>query len=202
MFSGVVETIGIIKQLSIQAGCKHFTIAPNHIFNDLTIGDSIAVNGVCLTVTDFTNDDFNVTVVPETLRFTNLDKLTIGSQVNLERSLKVGARLGGHFVQGHVEGVGKILECHHDNSEALLVKISTPTTLSKYLVKKGFITLDGMSITVIDTASDWFTVTFIPHTQQTTIVKNYSIDSLINIEVDILGKYIENILGAYTHANS
>lgn len=200
MFSGIIETIGRVKQINFIEGCKYLTIIPEIIFDDLTIGDSISVNGVCLTVTSFTADDFNVTIVPETLRCTNLNTLIVNSIVNLERSLKIGARLGGHFVQGHVEGIGKIIEIHNDNSEALLVKICMPSALIKYIIKKGFIALDGMSITIIDTAPDWFTVTFIPHTQAVTIVKDYTINSLINIEVDILGKYIENILGASTHA--
>ena len=126
----------------------------------------------------------------------------MNDMVNLERSLTLSSRIGGHYVQGHVEGVGEILEITPDNSEALLVKISIPPKLAKYVIPKGYITLDGMSITVINTTPEWFTVTLIPHTQALTIVKHYKVGDLINIEVDILGKYVEKILGAYTHANS
>jgi riboflavin synthase len=201
MFSGMVETIGIITDLIHQNGCKHFTITPTQRFDDLTVGDSIAVNGACLTVTQFTPHSFNVTAVPETLRITNLDKLYMQNPVNLERSLKASSRIDGHNVQGHVEAMGQILAITPDHSDAWLVKISLPHQLAKYVVPKGYITLDGMSITVIEATPEWFTVTFIPHTQAVTITKHYTPGAWINIEVDILGKYIEKLLGAYTHAN-
>lgn len=200
MFSGIVECIGTIIALSIHEGCKQFIIAPQMPFANLIIGESIAVNGVCLTVTSFTSDTFSVTAVPETLRLTNLDQLTEGHHVNLKHSLKMGDRIGGHQVQGHVEGKGQILEISNDQSNALLVKISLPKQLAKYVVNKGYICLDGMSITIIESTSDWFTVTFIPHTQDVTIVKNYQPGSWINIETDIMGKQIEKLIGAYQHA--
>lgn len=202
MFSGIVEAIGsIIREVSLN-GCKHFTISHSSDFSDLNIGDSIAVNGTCLTVTQFTPHTFDVTAVPETLRLTNLGLLKTGDMVNLERSLTVNSRIGGHQVQGHVEGTGQIMAMSKDNGDALLVKISLPASLAKYVIAKGYITLDGMSITVIESTPNWFTVTFIPHTQQVTIVKHYQLGDLINIEVDILGKYVEKLLGAYTHANA
>jgi len=200
MFSGIVATIGYINQLEIINGCKYFTITPKDDMADLVIGESIAINGVCLTVTSFTETTFNVTVVPETIRLTNLAELTVGSVVNLERSLRMGDRIGGHHVQGHVDCVGEIIALTHDNSDAWLVKISIPKRLGKYIVNKGYIALDGMSITVIESAPEWFTVTFIPHTQDVTITKHYSIGSSINIEVDIMGKYIEKLAEVYIHA--
>ncbi|VVC77035.1 Riboflavin synthase [Aquicella siphonis] len=202
MFSGIVETTGEISRLVTSGGCKDFTISPSLPFNDIVIGESIAVNGVCLTVTGFTSSGFNVTAVPETLRLTNLDQLISGSAVNLERSLKLNSRLGGHVVQGHVDGTGQIMELAHDDSDALMVKISLPDILAKYIVNKGYITLDGMSITVIQAANTWFTVTLIPHTREVTIAHQYTVGSKINIEVDILGKYVEKMLGAYKHAIS
>jgi len=201
MFSGIVETMGIITQLEIINGCKQFTISPQSVFNDLVVGDSIAVNGVCLTVTQFTDQSFQVTAVPETLRLTNLDRLTVGSKVNLERSLTLNRRIGGHYVQGHVDGIGQILEIKNDASDAWLVKISLPEKLSKYVVPKGYIGLDGMSITVIESTPEWFTVTFIPHTQAITITHQYSEGDMINIEVDIMGKYVEKLLGGYANAS-
>ena len=197
MFSGIVETIGKIIHINTKNGCSYFTVAPKDRFNDLVIGASVAVNGVCLTVTDFTDTTFNVTVVPETLRLTNLALLSLHDQVNLERALTLNSRIGGHYVQGHVDGSGRILEMHKDNSEAWIIKISIPETLAKYVIAKGYITLDGMSITVIESASDWFTVTLIPHTQQVTTTHHYRIDSMINVEVDMMGKYIEKCLGAH-----
>lgn len=196
MFSGIVEAIGHISFINLQDGCKHFSIVPAFPFDDISIGDSISINGICLTVTDFTPNHFNVTAVPETLRLTNLDNLKVNDPVNLERSLKMGSRMGGHYVQGHVDGRGHILEMTYDDSAAMLVKISNPEVLSKYIVEKGYITLDGMSITVIKTTPQWFTVTLIPHTQQVTIVHQYSVGSMINLEVDIVGKYIEKMIGA------
>ena len=202
MFSGIVESTGVIMSIAEENGCKLFTITPLRMFYDVAIGESIAVNGVCLTVTSFTDEIFYVTAVPETLRLTNLSALAQGDLVNLERSLLPSTRIGGHFVQGHVDGTGQILEIKQDNSNALLVKISIPEYLSTYIIRKGYVTLDGMSITIIDTGADWFTVTFIPHTQVVTIVQNYRVGTSINIEVDMMGKYIEKMLGAYTHAST
>jgi riboflavin synthase len=200
MFGGIVETIGIIKKLHNQHHCVEFIIAPQQPCDDLAIGQSIAVNGVCLTITDFTTDIFHVTAVPETLRVTNLSELTVGDAVNLERSLKLNSRLGGHYVQGHVDGVGEILDWHQKGDAPVLAKISIPTGCAQYLVKKGYITLDGMSITLIEVTDTWFTVTFIPHTQAVTIVHYYKKGQKINIEVDILGKYVERILRVRTDA--
>lgn len=202
MFSGIVETIGYITAIKMQDGCKLLSITPSTPLDDLSVGDSISINGICLTVTQFSATQFNVTVVPETLRLTNLDVLELYHPVNLERSLKMGNRISGHYVQGHVDGIGEILEISQDDKAALLVKISLPETLAKYVVNKGYITLDGMSITVIEATPDWLTVTFIPHTQAVTIISQYSVGRKINIEVDIFGKYIEKIVGAFIHANS
>lgn len=200
MFSGIVETIGKVTELRVEDGCKHFVIAPTAPFSQLTLGESIAVNGVCLTVTKFTDTTFHVTAVPETLNLTNLNTLIVGSLVNLERSITLSTRLGGHYVQGHVDAMGEILDIQQADKQVLLVKIGIPEKLDKYIVNKGYITLDGMSITVIESAPTWFTVTFIPHTQEVTIIKEYTIGSMINIEVDMMGKYIEKLLGVRTHA--
>lgn len=200
MFSGIVETTGEIIWLDASGSCKHFVISPASPFTDLNIGDSVAVNGVCLTITEITTVGFKLTAVPETLRLTNLDHLILGSEVNLERSIKCDTRIGGHFVQGHVDDTGYIIDLSNENSDALIVKISVNENLGKYIVKKGYITLDGMSITIIQAAPSWFTVTLIPHTRQVTIARNYSVGSRINIEVDILGKYVEKMLGAYKDA--
>ncbi len=194
MFSGIVSAVGIIQHILTKKDCIDFVILVPETFTDLTIGESIAVNGVCLTVTHFSESCMYVTAVPQTLRVTTLCELTENSVVNLERSITINTRLGGHYVQGHVDVVGEILDIKSDGDAAILVKIGMPENLSKYVVRKGYITLDGMSITVIDTATNYFTVTFIPHTQQVTIVNQYRIGSKINLEVDILGKYIEKLI--------
>lgn len=202
MFSGIVEIVGVVLSTLRKDGCIDYTIAPLHPFYDVAIGESIAINGVCLTVTSFTEEQFCVTAVPETLRLTNLSIISKGDLINLERSILANSRIGGHFVQGHVDGVGQVLDIKQDNSKAIIVKISIPEYLTNYIIRKGYITLDGMSITVIDTGDDWFTVTFIPHTQFSTIVQNYHTGSIVNIEVDMMGKYVEKILGAHKHAST
>ena len=194
MFTGIVETLGEIISIEEQKNCRSFCIHSHAKFLALAHGESIAVNGVCLTVTDYDAEHFFVTAVPETLRLTNLSELKSGDLVNLERAMLAETRIGGHYVQGHVDGMGKILEIKVDGDAALLVKISVPNELSKYLIKKGFIALDGMSVTLIDVTTDWFTVTFIPHTLAHTIVKSYQVDDAVNIEVDMLAKYIEKLL--------
>ena len=200
MFSGIVETIATVTQLVSDDGCLHLRLTPFMVFQDLRIGDSVAVNGVCLTVTQFDDTSFHVTAVPETLRLTNLHKLQTGSIVNLERSLRMGDRIGGHVVQGHVDGMGTIVSIQPDNSAAWLLKIRIPETLSRYVIAKGYIALDGMSITVIEAERDWITVTLIPHTQAVTIAHQYRAGQLINIEVDSLGKYIEKFYRSTAYA--
>ncbi len=196
MFTGIVETIGIIQYANSIDDCVKIRIIPHNPFDDLQLGDSVAVNGVCLTVTDFTPQTFDVTVVPETLRLTNLGQLQPNNKVNLERSMAANARIGGHYVQGHIDSMGEIIDIKSDGKSALLIKISHDPALAKYIIKKGYIGLDGMSITVVETTPSWFTVTLIPHTQEVTIVNQYQIGTRINIEVDMLGKYIEKLLSS------
>jgi riboflavin synthase len=195
MFTGIVETIGHITELTFHQGNKAFCITPILPFDDLKLGDSVSINGVCLTITQFTQTSFHVTAVPETLQRTNLNFLNVKESVNIERSLKHGDRIGGHYVQGHVDCVGQVLELQREGS-ALLVKISLPPHLASYVVNKGYIALDGMSITVISATPNWFTVTLIPHTQAVTITNRYQPGDWINIEVDIMGKYIEKLMQA------
>lgn len=194
MFGGIVEAVGEVKAESFENGCKQLSIMPGMNFDDLSLGDSVSVNGVCLTVTRLQGNCFDCSAVPETLALTNLGQLTVGSLVNLERALKVNSRIGGHYVQGHVDGLGEIADIQAAGA-ASLVTIKVAPALAKYIVKKGYVTLDGMSITVIQVEVDQFSVTFIPHTQAATIVKNYRLGTLLNVEVDILGKYAEKLLG-------
>lgn len=204
MFNGIVETTAIVLVIENDGDCKKLILSPHLPFSDLQLGESIAVNGVCLTVTHFDSRTFTVTVVPETLKLTNLDKIKIKDEVNIERSLQTNARISGHYVQGHVDNMGTLLELEKvtSTSPALLAKISLPPELAKYVVKKGYIALDGMSITVIDVGPNYFTVTFIPHTQAVTIINTYKIGQSINIEVDMMSKYIEKLMGATAHVHS
>lgn len=199
MFNGIVESIGKIKNVSGASGKQdaiHLTVASELPLSDLNIGDSIAVNGVCLTITKLfkAHNSFSLTVVPETLRLTNLGDLQINDGVNLERSLKMIARISGHYVQGHVDAMGVITKIAADGDQAILVTMQTTPAITKYIVKKGYVALDGMSITVVDVGKTHFTVTFIPHTQNITIVKQYIVGSKINIEVDMMAKYIEKLI--------
>jgi riboflavin synthase len=192
MFNGIVESIGTITHLTADENSIHFTIhAP---FYDLTIGESVAVNGVCLTVTEFAQDTFQVTCVAETLKVTNLSTLNTHDKVNLERSLKADGRISGHYVQGHVDCTGEIIDLTTDGV-AFNATIQIPSIFMKYIVNKGYIALDGMSITIIATKENTFTVTFIPHTRQVTIIPEYRMGTKINIEVDILSKYVEKQFG-------
>lgn len=200
MFNGIVEAVGTIKHIETADGSMHLTIVSPNSFANLFVGESMAVNGVCLTITQFLENEFRVSVVPETIRVTHFSELKLGDLVNLERSMRADSRVSGHYVQGHIDTMGEIIDLQQDG-DALLVKISIPSSFTKYIVKKGYIALDGMSITVIDVSLDWFTVTLIPHTQNVTIIKQYTKGSKINIEVDILGKYVEKLLGAHIECN-
>jgi riboflavin synthase len=196
MFTGIVETTGIVMDITIVDACYTFRIASQVPFPHLQLGESISVNGICLTVARIEQQDFFVTAVPETLRLTNLSQLAVDDAVNLERSMLPTTRVGGHYVQGHVDGVAKILEIRPEGEQAWLVTFSLPETLEPYLIKKGFIALDGMSITLVDVTKTTFTVTFIPHTIENTIVKNYAVGDWVNVEVDMMAKYIEKLLRA------
>lgn len=197
MFTGIVEEIGHIKKIVEILMGKRFFITAKAVLQNVKIGDSIAVNGTCLTVTEFNAEGFRVEVVAETLRCTNLGFLTENSPVNLEPSLTLQKALGGHLVQGHVDGTGKILELT-DEGEASLLKISYPKKLRPFLVNKGYIAMDGMSLTVIEVTDEYFTLTLIPHTQKVTIAGTYKVGQIVNLEGDIMAKYAENF---YKHRN-
>ena len=192
MFTGLIEEMGVIENISQADGKFTLSISATKVLSGTEIGDSIAVNGVCLTVTTYTNKLFTVDAVPETLAKTNLGKLSQGDRVNLERSATPTSRLGGHYVQGHVDGTGEILSITQDQ-EALWVKIKTPSELLKYIVPKGYITVDGTSLTVVDVIDEWFTLTLIPHTQECIVLPTKSQGDLVNLEVDIIAKYVEKI---------
>lgn len=173
----------------------HLTVEARTVLEDAKIGDSIAVNGVCLTVVRFDGDSFTADVMPETYDMTSLSALTIGAAVNLERTMAVGDRFGGHIVQGHVDGQGQIQSLQQDEI-AWRMTVKAPSDLLKYIAPKGSITIDGISLTVIDVGDDTFSVSLIPHTWAVTSMKQRKVGDRINLEVDILAKYVERMLSA------
>jgi riboflavin synthase len=156
------------------------------------LGDSIAVNGVCLTVIDIGGNRLTFETMPETLKRTNLGLLRKGDDVNLERALAAGGRMGGHFVQGHVDGTGQILSLTAEGN-ATIAKFKAPKELMRYIVEKGFIAVDGTSLTVVDCGSDSFSVSLVGYTKQNTVLGSKKVSDMVNIEVDILAKYVENL---------
>lgn len=190
MFSGIVQQLGTIKRITTTDNVKTFYIAFENC-NKCNIGDSVAINGTCLTVTDFNLEHTiaSFDVVPETLQKTNLDSLVNGDAVNTELAIRYGDFVGGHTVQGHVDEQG-VIKSIKDVGGAWIVHISASKGFLKYLVDKGFVTIDGMSITVVEVLDDSFSVTLIPHTVDSTIAKDYSQGSSINLEADATGKYI------------
>lgn len=189
MFTGIIEEVGRLKSLRngrIEIFCEK-------ILSDMKIGDSISTNGICLTVTDFSEKFFAADVMPETFRKTSLEEIFAGGIVNLERALKVGDRLGGHIVSGHIDGVGKILKIHEDGN-AIFINVSAENFLLKQIAAKGSVSLDGISLTVVDSDSEKFSVSMIPHTREVTNFKSKRIGSLVNIETDILAKYIDRLI--------
>lgn len=190
MFSGIIQELGRVEKISIKDNIKTFSIKFNNSIK-CNIGDSVAINGTCLTVTNIDNNinTASFDAVPETLIKTNLDSLKESSYVNTELSLGFGDKIGGHMVQGHVDEKG-IIKDLQDVGGAWLIEISASNEFLNYLVKKGFVTIDGMSITVVDILKDSFSVTLIPHTIEVTIAKNYTKGSIVNLEADATGKYI------------
>ncbi len=193
MFTGIVEEIGTI--LSVKKGVKSsaLTISGDLIFEDMHIGDSIAVNGVCLTVTNKTKESFTADVMAETLRRSSLGSLKAGSKVNLERAMAANGRFGGHIVSGHIDGTGEI-ESFVKEDNAVWVTVKTPVKLLKYIIEKGSIAIDGVSLTVAYVDNRCFKVSLIPHTAANTILLSKKVGDIVNLENDIVGKYIEKLM--------
>ena len=189
MFTGIIEEVGTVESLS--AGT--LAVKAGKVLEDVQLGDSIAVNGVCLTVTSFTAQRFTADVMPETVRRTSFRELKQGSTVNLERALTLASRLGGHIVSGHIDGIGVVEEFRQEGN-AFLLKIQATPNLLRYIVEKGSVALDGISLTVAAVTARDFTVSLIPHTREATNLRVKKLGSSINIETDILGKYVEKLL--------
>lgn len=189
MFTGIVEEVGQVKAI----GNGTLQIQAAKVLEDVKLGDSIAVNGICLTVTGFNSHSFQADVMPETIKRTSLGELKLGSPVNLERALTLSSRLGGHIVSGHIDGTGRIVSLKEDKN-AILMKIQTDGAILRYIVEKGSVALDGISLTVAQVDSRDFTVSLIPHTRQVTNLSAKREGSLINIENDVVGKYVAKLL--------
>ncbi|THA66532.1 riboflavin synthase [Streptomyces sp. A0958] len=194
MFTGIVEELGEVTAVEKLDDASRFRLRGPVVTEGAAHGDSIAVNGVCLTVVDLGEHEFTADVMAETLNRSSLGALTTGSRVNLERPMALGGRLGGHIVQGHVDGTGRILERRvSENWE--IVKVSLPADLSRYVVEKGSITVDGVSLTVVDAGPDYFTISLIPTTLALTTLGIKEPGDPVNLEVDVIAKYVERLLG-------
>ena len=202
MFTGIVEDLGAVKGIKRKSKEVVFTFKVGNInLNEVGLGDSIAVNGTCLTVTALSKHTFSVDASHETLAKTNLGKLKVGKSVNLERALKVGDKLGGHIVNGHVDGVGEVVS-KRKQGESVEIKFSVPKELSKYIVEKGSVAIDGVSLTVNSVRGNEFVVNIIPYTQEATTFGGLRKRGFVNIECDIIGKYVEKFVTGTKEKNS
>jgi len=188
MFTGIVEEVGIVT--AVQPG--RLTISATEVVKGTKLGDSIAVNGACLTVANIGDNSFSVDIMLETLRRTNLGALLLGQGVNLERTLAADGRFGGHFVQGHVDGTGKIISMVPEG-EALLMEVAAPPDIMRYLVEKGYIAVDGISLTIIRCNATSFAVSLVAYTQKHTTLGGKRVGEVVNLEVDIMAKYVERM---------
>lgn len=188
MFTGIVEEIGIVKE----TGQDRLAFEAHKVLEGTKMGDSIAVNGVCLTVVSLENRGFSVDVMPETLRRTNLGRLHYDDRVNLERALVLGGRLGGHLVLGHVDDTGEVLDVSSEET-ARIIKISAPVGLLPYMVDKGFIAVDGVSLTIVNVDDSSFVVSLVAYTMENTTLGRKRPGDAVNLEADVIAKYVENL---------
>ena len=193
MFTGIVEELGCISHIESLPDAAKFKIEGALVVSDAKEGDSIAVNGVCLTVVDLGADYFTADVMAETLSRSSLSKVTIGSTVNLERAARLDARIGGHLVQGHVDGVAAVLAIE-PSVHWTVIRFYLPGDLARYLVEKGSITVDGVSLTVVEAGPDYFSVSLIPTTLEHTTLGGLNVGDIVNLEVDVIAKYVERLM--------
>ena len=197
MFTGIIEEIGKVKAIVRHANSIKLTIAVKKILEDMHIGDSICTNGVCLTVTTFDDGSYTADVMPETMNRTNFKDLRINDLVNCERAMPANGRFGGHIVSGHIDGIGVISKMSRDD-KAIRIKIETKPEILNYIVEKGSITIDGISLTVTEVSSWDFGVSIIEHTQDATTLTKKKVGETVNLENDIVGKYIEKFVGSFS----
>ena len=193
MFTGLIEDLGTLRDLRIAADQARLTVATSLPMAELTLGESIAVNGVCLTVTAFGDGSFSADISPETLACSNLGRLSRGVHVNLERALRLADRLGGHLVTGHIDGRAKIVERRRDGN-AWRFRFQTDSAVSALLVAKGSVAIDGISLTVNEVAAESFALVVIPHTMTMTTLQERQVGDDVNVETDLIGKYIARFM--------
>lgn len=193
MFTGIVEEMGVVQQVRQSDETMVLSIEAKKVLEDVKIGDSISVNGVCLTVTSFTSSQFTVDVMPETIRATSLRGLGRGTAINLERAMQAGGRFGGHFVSGHVDGIGTIVKKVQEQN-AVYYEIEVAPNLRKYMIDKGSVAVDGTSLTIFSVDETSFTISIIPHTLEQTVIGKKDVGDIVNIECDMIGKYIEQFI--------
>tara|TARA_Y100000815_G_scaffold275319_1_gene312833 strand:- start:404 stop:979 length:576 start_codon:yes stop_codon:yes gene_type:complete len=189
VFTGIVEEVGVVAKISDNG----MTVLATKVTEDLKLGDSIAVNGTCLTAVSFDRTEFSVDLSPETVRRTSLGRLSVGGPVNLERALLASDRMGGHIVQGHVDGTGRVMSTKRDG-DSTIFRIRVPKRLNRYIVEKGFVAVDGISLTVVKIGASSFTLAVIPYTLKNTNLAALSVGDRVNLEADILAKYVESLL--------
>lgn len=197
MFTGIVEELGTVRDLRREAGGARLGIAASTVLDGTALGDSICVNGVCLTVVEMSRNGFSADVAVETLKVTNLGDLKPGAKVNLERALQLSARIGGHLVSGHVDAVGRIRE-KREEGNGWRIFIDSPESVLRYVIRKGSIAVDGISLTVAEADQKSFSVAMIPHTAKLTTLGFKSSGDSVNLECDIIGKYVERLLPGRT----
>lgn len=194
MFTGIIESIGTIRDMQPKGGDMRLTLATGKLdMRDVALGDSIAVNGVCLTAIALDGSSFSADVSRETLSLTSLGNLSRGSKVNLEKALTLQTRLGGHLVSGHVDGLGEVIS-RHDDARSVRFSIRAPDSLAKYISAKGSITVDGTSLTVNKVDGSTFELNIVPHTLEETIIADYRSGTQVNLEVDVIARYLERLL--------
>lgn len=201
MFTGLVEEVGSIKAVAKSSKSARITIKATKVLEGVQLGDSISTNGVCLTVTDFSTNYFTVDVMAETMRRSNLKNLSPGDEINLERALRLGDRLGGHIVSGHIDGVGFISKYENEDN-AVWITIQTPPELLRYIIEKGSIAIDGVSLTVAYVDDTCFKVSIIPHTKDATTLLRKKMGDEVNLECDMVGKYIEKLVSVKEETNT
>lgn len=197
MFTGIVEELGTVRSVRRGAHSSVLSISAKEVLSDLKVGDSVAVNGVCLTATTVDSGGFTADVMHETLNRSSLGALTAGSHVNLERSMAANGRFGGHIVSGHIDGTGTITALKLDDN-ALWYTVSAPPALLRYIVEKGSVAIDGVSLTVAAVGESWFSISAIPHTVAVTLLGEKGVGDVVNLENDVIGKYVEKLLHPQT----
>jgi riboflavin synthase len=193
VFTGIVEELGVLEERKVSSFSGQLAIKAKKVLEGVQLGDSIAVNGVCLTVTSYTANRFTADVMPETLKKTNLGQLKRGEALNLERAMRLGDRFGGHIVSGHVDGTGEIVS-REAYANAVLFRIKADAGLLKYMIPRGSVCVDGISLTIVDVSETGFSVSLIPHTLAHTNLSGKGRGDIVNLECDVIGKYVERLL--------